>query len=148
MNPTNKWLKRTGLVLNILVAALIVFAGSGKVFGFAPPEVVKQMQAFGLEDRLQLIGTGEMIAALLLLIPRTSPLGTLLTSGFWGGVICIHMAHHQPFAFPSVLLVVTWAGSWLRGSVPLLSQNPGSRAAADFNRDLSHIPGGAHATAN
>src|SRR6476646_4509183 len=99
MNPTNKWLKRTGLVLNILVAALIIFAGLGKTFGFAPPEVVKQMQAFGLEDRLQLIGIGEMTAAVLLLIPRTPPLGTLLTSGFWGGVICIHLAHHLPFAF-------------------------------------------------
>jgi hypothetical protein len=126
MNPHNKWLKRTGLVLNLLVAALIIFAGSGKVLGFAPAEVQKQMQAFGLEDRLQLIGVGEMIAALLLVIPRTSPLGTLLTSGFWGGVICIHMAHHQPFVFPSVLLVVTWAGSWLRGSVPLLAGNAAS----------------------
>jgi len=130
MNPHNKWLKRTGLVLNVLVAALIIFAGLGKVFGFAPAEVLKQMQAFGLEDRLQLIGTGEMLAALLLLIPRTSPLGTLLTSSFWGGVICIHMAHHLPVVFPSVLLVVTWAGSWLRGSVPLLAGNLTSPVAA------------------
>jgi hypothetical protein len=121
MNPHNKWLKRAGIVLNVLVAGLLIFAGSGKAFGFAPPEVVEKMQTFGLGDKLQLIGFGELISAVLLLIPRTSPLGTLLVSGFWGGVICIHMAHHEDFVFPIMLLAVTWAGSFLRGSVPLLA---------------------------
>jgi len=127
MNPENKWLKVTGLVLNALVAALMLFAGSGKAFGFAPPEVVEKMNALGLGDRLQLVGLGEMTAAVLLLIPRTSPLGTLLTSGFWGGVICIHMAHHEDFIFPSVLLALTWVGAYLRGSVPLLAGKAGPR---------------------
>jgi len=109
--------------LNVLVAGLLIFAGSGKAFGFAPPDVVEKMNSFGLGDKLQLIGYGELISALLLLIPKTSPLGTLLVSGFWGGVICIHMAHHDDFAFPSILLAVTWIGSFLRGSVPLLAGN-------------------------
>jgi hypothetical protein len=130
MNPHNKWLKRAGVVLNGLVAALLIFAGSGKAFGFAPPEIVEKMQAFGLGDRLQLIGFGELISAVLLLIPWTSPLGTLLVSGFWGGVICIHLAHGQDFAFPSILLAVTWAGSFLRGSVPLLATKCCSTNAA------------------
>jgi uncharacterized membrane protein YphA (DoxX/SURF4 family) len=124
MNPQNKWLKLTGVVLNVLIAALLIFAGSGKVVGFAPPQVVETMSKFGLEDRLQLIGFGEITAAVLLLIPWTSPLGTLLTSGFWGGVICIHMAHQESFVFPSVMLALTWAGAFLRGSVPLLAVKP------------------------
>jgi uncharacterized membrane protein YphA (DoxX/SURF4 family) len=124
MNPQNKWLKLTGVVLNVLIAALLIFAGSGKVVGFAPPQVVETMSKFGLGDRLQLIGFGEMTAAVLLVIPWTSPLGTLLTSAFWGGVICIHMAHQESFAFPSVMLALTWAGAFLRGSVPLLAVTP------------------------
>lgn len=120
MNPQNKALKVIGLILNLLVAGLIIFAGSGKAFGFAPPEIVSKMQGFGLGDHLKLIGFGEMAAAILLLIPVTSPLGTLAVSGFWGGVICIHMAHQQDFVFPSVLLAATWLGAYLRGSVPLL----------------------------
>lgn len=124
MNPQNKWLKVAGIVLNVLIAALMIFAGSGKAFGFAPPEVLEKMKAIGLEDKIQLIGFGEMISAVLLLIPRTSPLGTLLTSGFWGGVICIHMAHHEDFIFPSVLLALTWIGAFLRGSVLLLTVKP------------------------
>ena len=126
MNPENKWLKATGYGLNALIAALLIFAGSGKVFGFAPPAILEKLNSFGLGDKVQLIGLGEMIAAVLLLVPRTSPLGVLLTSGFWGGVICIHMAHHEDFLFPSILLVLTWIGAFLRGSVPLLAGKPGT----------------------
>ncbi|HVC94777.1 MAG TPA: DoxX family protein [Pirellulales bacterium] len=124
MIPQNKWLKVAGVVLNVLIAALMIMAGSGKVFGFAPQEVVEGMAKYGLGNRLQLIGLGEMTAAILLIIPWTSPLGTLLTSGFWGGVICIHMSHQENFINPSVLLAVTWAGAFLRGSVPLLAVKP------------------------
>jgi len=130
MNPQNKWLKVAGVVLNVLIAALLIFAGSGKAFGFAPPQVVENMNKFGLGDRLVLIGCGEMIAAALLVIPWTSPLGTLFTSGFWGGVICIHMAHQESFAFPSVMLALTWAGAFLRGSVPLLAVKPADSLTA------------------
>lgn len=57
-------------------------------------------------------GAGEVIAALLL-IPRTSSLGLHLTSAFWGGAICMHLAKSESFAVPSVLLL-TWVGAWLR----------------------------------
>jgi len=124
MNPDNKWLKVAGYGLNALIAALMLFAGSGKVFGFAPPEIVETLKKFGLYDRMLLIGLGEMTCALLLLIPVTSPLGVLLTSGFWGGAICIHMAHNESFLFPAVLLALTWLGAYLRGSVPLLATQP------------------------
>jgi hypothetical protein len=45
---------------------------------------------------------------------------SLLTSAFWGGVICINMARHEDFTLPSVLLALTWVGSYLWGSLPLL----------------------------
>ncbi len=35
MNPQNVWLKRTGLVLNVLVAAMVLMAGGFKLFGAA-----------------------------------------------------------------------------------------------------------------
>ena len=67
MNPQNKWLKVVGVVLNVLIAALLIFAGSGKAFGFAPPQVVENMNKFGLGDRLVLIGCGELIAAVIVM---------------------------------------------------------------------------------
>ena len=103
-----------GYLLHVLIGGLMIFAGSGKIFGFSPPEVVQKMNEFGLSQHMQLIGWGEVIAAVLLLVPLTSSLGILLTSSFWGGVICIHMAHHLDYAFPSVLLALSWVGAWLR----------------------------------
>jgi uncharacterized membrane protein YphA (DoxX/SURF4 family) len=130
MNPRNKWLKWVGFVLNALVAALMLFAGSGKVFGSMPPEFAEKIRSYGLDGRIHLIGAGEMIAALLLVIPWTSPLGTLLTSGFWGGAICLHMSHHEDILLPSIFLAVTWLGAYLRGSVPLLACNDCCATAA------------------
>jgi hypothetical protein len=127
MNPQNKWLKVVGVVLNVLVAALILFAGSMKVF-FPPPDLAKQMAEAGLGDRLLLIGWGEIITAVLLVLPWTSPLGGLVASGFWGGVICINMAQNKDslVVLGSVLLVLTWVGSYLRGSLPLLWMKRGA----------------------
>jgi uncharacterized membrane protein YphA (DoxX/SURF4 family) len=122
MNLQNKWVKITGLVLNVLIGGLMILAGSGKAFGFAPPQIVEALTNAGLGDKIRLIGFGELTAALLLIVPRTSPFGALMTSGFWGGVICIHMAGHQDFIVPSVLLAVTWIGAYLRGSVRFLNQ--------------------------
>lgn len=115
----------SGYLLHVMIGGLMIFAGSGKVFGFSPPEVVQKMSQFGLADQMQLIGWGEIIAAGLLLIPRTSTLGILMTSGFWGGVICIHMSHHLDYVFPSVLLALSWVGTYLRN--PALFQSTGYR---------------------
>lgn len=115
-NP--RWMKITGLVLHGLVAALMLSSGFGKVFGFAPADVVEAMTRQGLGGRIALIGLGEMAGALLLIVPRTSPLGTLVVSAFWGGAICLHMAFGEPYALEASVLVVAWAGAFLRGSVP------------------------------
>lgn len=119
-----KWVRAVGFVVHLLIAALMIFAGSGKAFGFAPPEVVDNMTQHGLGGKLVLIGAGELIAAILLVIPRTSSLGTLLTSGFWGGVICIHMAHGESYLMGSVLLALTWLGAVLRQPGTLASLWP------------------------
>ena len=134
MNPQKKWPRRVGTVLHLLVAGLMLFAGSGKVFGTAPPEVVEMMQKHGLGDKLQLIGCGEMASAALLLCPWTSPLGVLLCSGFWGGAICLHMSHGEPFIFQSGLLILVWIGGFLRGSVPLLRFRGQAWPSGNVNR--------------
>src|SRR5262245_5402321 len=110
----SKWVKIPGFVLHLLIGGLMIFAGSGKAFGFAPPEIGQKMASYGLGNFVKVIGFGEMISALLLIIPQTLSLGTLLVSAFWGGVICIHMSHGENFVFPSGLLVLTWLGAFLR----------------------------------
>jgi hypothetical protein len=111
MSASRSWKTIAGWVLHILVGGIMLLAGSAKLFGLFPPEEVAKM---GLSVPIQVIGAGEVVSALLLLIPRTAPLGVLLTSAFWGGAISVHMSKSEPFVLQSVLLLLTWVGAYLR----------------------------------
>ena len=111
MKATRNWKMIGGWVLHGLIAGMMILAGSAKVFGLFPPEQVTKL---GLSLPIQVIGAGELACAILLLMPRTSSLGLLLTSGFWGGAICLHMSKAEPFVIQSVFLLITWVGGYLR----------------------------------
>ena len=107
----SKWLRIAGLVLHVLIAGIMILAGSTKILGLFPPEEVAKL---GLSRWITVIGVGELATAILLVIPRTSSLGVLLASSFWGGAICLHMSRDTSFVPPAVLLLLTWVGAYLR----------------------------------
>jgi len=111
MYTKSKWQMIGGWVLHGLIAGIMILAGSAKILGLFPPEVVAKM---GLSLPIQVIGVGELTSAILLLIPRTSSLGLLLMSGFWGGAICLHMSKGEPFVMQSIFLLIVWIGGYLR----------------------------------
>src|ERR1700758_5700511 len=111
MKATRNWKLIGGWVLHGWMAGIMILAGSAKVFGFFPPEAVAKL---GLSLPIQVIGVGELASAILMLVPRTSSLGLLLTSGFWGGAICLHMSKGELFVLQSALLLFTWVGGYLR----------------------------------
>ena len=112
MKANRNWKTIAGWVLHGLVGGIMILAGSAKIFGVFPSEMVEKM---GLSLPIQVIGAGELTSAILLLIPRTSSLGLLLTSAFWGGAICLHMSKDgESFVMQSVFLLITWAGGYLR----------------------------------
>jgi DoxX-like family len=132
MKATRNWRMVGGWVLHGLIAGMMILAGTAKVFGLFPPEEVAKL---GLSLPIQVIGAGELASAILLLIPRTSSLGLLLTSGFWGGAICLHMSKAEPFVIQSVFLLSTWVGGYLRvpgtfGSFTARSQSKQEREDA------------------
>jgi hypothetical protein len=120
-----------GLILHIAIGGLMIAAGLPKILGLAPPEHVEKM---GLSGHIQLIGVGELMTGILLLVPRTSSLGILLTSSFWGGAICIHMSHGEPYVLQSVFLVLSWTGAWLR--------NPSTLSSFSVHRDSARLSAG------
>ena len=111
MKSTRNWKMVGGWVLHGLIAGVMILAGSAKVLGFFPPEEVAKL---GLSLPIQVIGVGELASAILLLMPRTSSLGLLLTSAFWGGAVCLHVSKGEPFVLQSALLLFTWVGGYLR----------------------------------
>jgi hypothetical protein len=107
-----------GLVVHLLIGGLMILTGSQKILGSAPPEALVR---FGLGEQARLIGVGAVLTAVLLLIPRTSSLGILLTSSFWGGATCIDMAHGDRYVFQATLLLLVWIGAYLRNPQALSS---------------------------
>jgi hypothetical protein len=132
MNNSIVWSRRAGLTLHCLVGAVMLLAGTVKVLGLAPPEQVEKM---GLTDVIRLIGVGEVASGLLLMIPRTTPIGILLTSSFWGGAICLHMSRGGSYVAPVVLLLMSWGGAYLREAVWALGSGGAAPAPASVPRD-------------
>jgi hypothetical protein len=126
MNEKTNWWRFAGLLLHVPISALLIFTGLQKLLGSAPPEALTR---YGLGEQVRLIGAGAVTSAVLLLIPRTSSLGILLTSSFWGGAICIHLAHGEPYLVQAVLLVLSWAGAYLRNPA-ILGSFSGTGATA------------------
>ena len=129
MRVRKHWGVIAGLVLHGLIGGLMIFTGSQKVLVPVPPEALVR---FGLGEQARLIGAGALLTALVLLVPRTSSLGILLASSFWGGAICIRMAHGEPYLFQSMMLVPSWAGANLRNPATLgsFSGPPGMKREA------------------
>ena len=136
MKTTANWKTITGLVLHVVIAAIMILAGSAKVLGLFPPDVVAKL---GLTGWIAVIGAGELATAVLLVVPRTASLGVLLAGSFWGGAICLHLSRGEPFVLQSALLLLTWAGAYLR--VPamfgsLAASSPAVRADAEVSEAL------------
>jgi hypothetical protein len=111
MKASRNWKTVAGWVLHGLVAGIMLLAGSAKVLGLFLPD---QVEKLGLSVPIQVIGAGELVSAILLLVPRTAFLGVLLTSGFWGGAICLHMSKGEPFVLQSAFLLLTCMGAYVR----------------------------------
>ena len=116
MKERKNWGKIAGLVVHLLIGGMLIFTGSQKLLGSVPPEALVR---YGLGEQARLIGAGALLSALLLLVPRTSSLGILLASAFWGGAVCIHMAHGESYLFQALMLVLSWAGAYLRNPATL-----------------------------
>jgi len=136
MSNSRNWFKIGGLVLHALIAALMILASLGKVTGTPPTEVLESLRKSGLEGQIRLIGFGELITAVLLIVPWTSSLGVLLASAFWGGAICTHMGLKDSYVMQSVLLVLTWVGAYLRLPA-MFSSFTGSQEVAPQAPDAS-----------
>lgn len=113
--------KIVGWVLAGLLTALFTMSAIGKFSG--AEEIVTNFSKWGLDGRQILIGAGEIISAILFLIPRTSSLGVLLLSAHMGGAIATHMGNAESFIFQSVVLVLIWVTAWVRNPSTLSSFN-------------------------
>ena len=112
--PTSKGMLWTGRILSGLIVAFILLAVS---FGLSKPEMSRQgMRDMGYPESLGTpITIVFLVSTLLYAIPRTSVLGAILLTGYFGGAIATHVRLGQPtFVVGLSMGVLTWLGIYLR----------------------------------
>lgn len=119
--PMSKKRKTINWIFVGLMSALFIMSATMKLMAGADAEIAVNFVKWGLEGKLILIGIGELIAAILFLIPRTSSLGVLLLSAHLGGAIATHMEHGEMFIPQAIMLLLVWVANYLRNPEMLAS---------------------------
>lgn len=116
-NKTTKSRLWTGRVMSGLVILFMLFDGTFKFFLSA--EAVAGTEQLGYSTHhLIPLGIIALIVTILYAAPRTSLLGAVLLTGYFGGAIATHFRIDNPLfshiLFPVYLAILMWGGLWLR----------------------------------
>jgi sorbitol-specific phosphotransferase system component IIC len=104
----------------ILSGIVILFMLMDSVMKFIQPkEVIEGTVALGFtQHHIIVLGVLGLLSTLLYTLPRTSVLGAILLTAYFGGAIATHMRMDNPLfthtLFTVYFGVLTWGGLWLR----------------------------------
>lgn len=104
---------RVGNVLVRLIGVVLVLAGVLKLVNFGADDMLEGLAKAQLIQHKTLISCLAIGCGILLLVPRTTHLGLLMSTAYWGGAIVAHMTYNDSVVMPAVFLSVTWLGHWL-----------------------------------
>lgn len=118
-NTTSK----TRLWISYVMSGLVIlFMLMDSIMKFVlPPEVIEGTVALGFtEQHIPIIGALGLISTLLYVFPRTSVIGAILLTAYFGGAVATHLRLNNPL-FSHILFTVyfgilVWGGLWLRNS--------------------------------
>jgi hypothetical protein len=107
----------TGRILTAIAILFLLFDSIIKFTGI--PAVTESMTQLGYPiDSAVVIGTLELVCIAIYLIPRTSILGAVLLTGYFGGAIATHVRVGNPLfshiLFPTYIAALIWIGLYLR----------------------------------
>jgi hypothetical protein len=106
----------------IMSGIVILFMLFDSIFKLIKPvPVVEGTLELGYaEHHIIVMGILGLLSIVLYAIPRTSVLGVVLLTGYFGGVIATHLRLDNPLfshiLFPVYLAVLAWGGLWLRNA--------------------------------
>lgn len=109
----------TGRVLSGLAIFFMAFDSVGKVLAL-PPFIQGTTELGFAASAVTGLGLVELACVVLYVIPRTSVLGAILMTGWFGGAIATHLRLGSPLfshtLFPVYVAVLVWGGLFLRNT--------------------------------
>ncbi|PWT82116.1 MAG: DoxX family protein [Acidobacteria bacterium] len=116
LNSAPKNRRWIGLIIGSLASLFLLIDGVMKLI--KPRLVVETTIQLGYpESVISSLGIVLLAATILYLIPRTSVLGAILSTGYLGGAVATHVrigGGAFPILFPVVLAAMLWLGLYLR----------------------------------
>ena len=114
--PASRTALRAGRILTALAILFLLTDGLGKVFKVAP--IMEACARSGVPERfVPGLGVVLIVATLIYAIPRTSALGAIVLTGYFGGATWAHVRLGDPVLvvlFPGLLGALIWGGVYLR----------------------------------
>jgi DoxX-like family len=102
-----------GYLVSALPVLLLVFSAVIKLM--KPPQMVEGFARLGIPDSLiSQLGILELVCVIIYLIPRTSIMGAILTTGYFGGAIATNLRLGESFLLPLMAGMMIWGGLYLR----------------------------------
>ncbi len=145
-----KWSTWVGYALS--AAPILVLLRSAWMKLSADPQVVQQVvERWGYPaSSLAGIGLLELTCVLVYAVPRSTALGAVLLTGYFGGAVATHVRIGEPFWIPLALATFAWAGVYLRdegvrelarrmarlGRQPLMSTPAATLAPGHLHREI------------
>ncbi|NQX64783.1 DoxX family protein [Paenibacillus alba] len=107
----------TARVMSGIAILFMLFDGVMKLV--KPAVVVESTVSLGFQEHhIVLLGILGLISTILYAMPRTTIMGAVLLTGYFGGVMATQIRMDAPlFAnilFPVYLAILVWGGLWLR----------------------------------
>lgn len=116
VSKTARW------VSYVMSGLVILFMLMDSIMKFIkPPEVIEGTLALGFtEQHVAILGILGLISTLLYAFPRTSILGAILLTGYFGGAVATHLRLNNPMfthtLFTVYFGILIWGGLWLRNT--------------------------------
>lgn len=101
---------------------VILFMLIDSTMKFVKPAAVVQgtLDLGYAEQHIPIIGFLGLVSTLLYALPRTSVLGAILLTGYFGGAVATHLRLNNPLfthtLFTVYFGILIWGGLWLRNS--------------------------------
>jgi hypothetical protein len=118
-----KTTSKTRLWISYIMSGLVIlFMLMDSIMKFVKPsQVIEGTLALGFtEQHLPVIGALGLISTLLYVFPRTSVLGAILLTAYFGGAVATHLRLNNPLfshtLFTVYFGILIWGGLWLRNT--------------------------------
>lgn len=113
MTNDSKASKWAGRILTAMVTLILLGSGVAKIAG--APKMVDPLVHAGIpRTAIVPIALLELLCLAVYLIPRTTGLGTLLLTGYFGGATVTHLIGGESVVPPLMIGLMIWAGAYLR----------------------------------